>query len=313
MSLDQLRVPLKDKFRVNIDFFVHFVNLMLNDVTFVLDEAFTSFNKISTLQRELKSSGNSMEQNTKTEKEEELEAAEGKAKSYMQLVTESLLTLKMFTEALPDSFTMPEIVQRLADMLDYNLDSLVGPKRSQLAVERKDEYGFRPKELLSDLVDVYLHLRRKRNFIRAIARDGRSYKPQNFDETERLLWSRGAKASVDLQKWKTLGQLVKKAKEEDEAEEEDLGEPPDEFTDPLMATLMVEPVTLPVSRTVIDLSTIRQHLLSDPHDPFNRAPLRIEEVLPNEELKERIESWKRERKAAKRAVVDANAMDTSEG
>ena len=47
-----------------------------------------------------------------------------------------------------------------------------------------------------------------------------------------------------------------------------------------MFTLMEDPVILPVSRTSIDRSTIRSHLLSDPNDPFNRAPLKIEDVIP---------------------------------
>jgi ubiquitin conjugation factor E4 B len=49
-----------------------------------------------------------------------------------------------------------------------------------------------------------------------------------------------------------------------------------------MATLMREPVTLPSSRTVVDMSTIKSHLLSDPTDPFNRVPLKIEDVVPSE-------------------------------
>lgn len=52
--------------------------------------------------------------------------------------------------------------------------------------------------------------------------------------------------------------------------------------DPLMATLMTEPVILPSSKAVIDLSTIKSHLLSDATDPFNRVPLKIEDVLPGE-------------------------------
>ena len=45
---------------------------------------------------------------------------------------------------------------------------------------------------------------------------------------------------------------------------------------------MRDPVTLPKSRTVIDRSTIKSHLLSDSKDPFNRAPLTIEDVIPSE-------------------------------
>ena len=47
-----------------------------------------------------------------------------------------------------------------------------------------------------------------------------------------------------------------------------------------MYTLMEDPVVLPTSKTSIDRSTIRSHLLSDPTDPFNRSPLKIEDVIP---------------------------------
>jgi hypothetical protein len=54
----------------------------------------------------------------------------------------------------------------------------------------------------------------------------------------------------------------------------------DAVTDPLMATLMEDPVILPTSRTRIDRQTIKAHLLSDATDPFNRSPLKIEDVVP---------------------------------
>lgn len=52
------------------------------------------------------------------------------------------------------------------------------------------------------------------------------------------------------------------------------------LSDPLMFTLMRDPVTLP-SGAVVDLSTIKSHLLSDSSDPFTRKPLRLEEVVPS--------------------------------
>lgn len=52
--------------------------------------------------------------------------------------------------------------------------------------------------------------------------------------------------------------------------------------DPLVYTLMTDPVILPTSKTTMDRSTIRSHLLSDPNDPFNRSPLKIEDVIPGE-------------------------------
>jgi len=56
----------------------------------------------------------------------------------------------------------------------------------------------------------------------------------------------------------------------------DIEDAPEEFLDPVMATLMEEPVLLETSGTIVDLLTIKMHLKNDPTDPFNRKPLTIE-------------------------------------
>ena len=78
-----------------------------------------------------------------------------------------------------------------------------------------------------------------------------------------------------------------------------------------MATLMNDPVILPSSKNVIDRSTIQSHLLSDSHDPFNRVPLKIEDVVSDTELLEKINAFKAEKKAKR--VEQTNVMDTSPG
>ena len=45
--------------------------------------------------------------------------------------------------------------------------------------------------------------------------------------------------------------------------------------DPILDHIMLDPVTLPSSKIVIDRGTIMRHLLSDPHDPFNRCALSL--------------------------------------
>ena len=288
---------------------------MLNDVTFVLDESFTAFKQIHDLAKELHGPPESLDANDRQEKEEALSAAQSKAKGYMQLTNETVAMLKLFTEALEDSFTMPEIVQRLADMLDYNLDALVGPKSSNLKVENGEEYGWRPKQMLAEIVDVYLNLKDKTAFHRAVARDGRSYKPSNFTKAMTIMQRYALKSPEQLQEWEKLGNLIQAAKEADEQEEQDYGDIPDELCDPLMATLMEDPVILPRSRVTLDRSTIRSHLLSDPNDPFNRTPLKIEDVIPDVEMKARIDAFKAEKRGKRNveasAAVEGEPMDTS--
>ncbi|KAF7197645.1 Ubiquitin conjugation factor E4 [Pseudocercospora fuligena] len=309
------RENLAKEAKVNTDFFVQFVNMMVNDVTFVLDEALSSFVKINHLQKEVNDTAlmQGLNEEQRKEKLELLEDTKGKAKSYMQLTNETMEALILFTETLADAFTMKEIVTRLADMLDYNLDSMVGPKSTELKVDNKEEYKFRPAQLLADILTVFQHLSHKETFVQAIARDGRSYKPANFTEAARIMRKTAMKSPDELRVWEELGKKVAEAKALEEQEEADLGEIPDEFMDPLVFDIMSDPVILPSSKNVIDRSTIRSHLLSDPTDPFNRVPLKIEEVIPDTELKAKIEAFKAEKKAERAAARAADAMDTTEG
>ncbi|KAF2759628.1 hypothetical protein EJ05DRAFT_304460 [Pseudovirgaria hyperparasitica] len=309
---------LRTEAKVNHDFFVRFVNLLLNDVTFVLDESFTSFTQIHDLSEELRAKNSPLDEAARQEKEEALATAKGRAKSYMSLTNETVSMLKLFTEVLAESFTTPEIVQRLADMLDYNLDALTGPKSSNLRVENPQEYGWDAKTMLDEIVSVYMNLMDQPRFHTAVARDGRSYKPENFAKATTIMQRLALKSPEQIALWEALIATIRTAKELDDVAEEDFGDAPDDFLDPLLATLMEEPVLLPTSKQVVDMSTIRSQLLSDPTDPFNRAPLRIEDVVPDAALKARIEAWKAEKRQKRLDPVQGggggttdDAMDTS--
>lgn len=43
-------------------------------------------------------------------------------------------------------------------MLNFNLQQLCGRKCKDLKVRNPDKYGWEPRRLLSQLVDIYLHL-----------------------------------------------------------------------------------------------------------------------------------------------------------
>lgn len=56
---------------------------------------------------------------------------------------------------------------------------------------------------------------------------------------------------------------------------------------------MDDPVRLPSSNNVLDRNTIEKHLLSDPTDPFNRTKLTKEMLIPCDDLREKIEDYKK--------------------
>lgn len=88
-----------------------------------------------------------------------------------------------------------------------------------------------------------------------------------------------------------VAHVERQQKENDEA----LANPPDEFLDPILSILMRDPVMLPSSKVVVDRSTISRHLLSEQFDPFCRMPLTMDQVIPNVELKSKIDAWIKER------------------
>ncbi|OAX32548.1 U-box-domain-containing protein [Rhizopogon vinicolor AM-OR11-026] len=209
---------------------------------------------------------------------------------------------------------MPEIVEKLAAMLDYNLDALVGPKCGELKVQDPEKYKFSPRQLLSDILQVYINLSDQEEFVRAVANDGRSYRKEVFIRAMETARRVPLKTEAEIEVLWLFVEKVEEMKLTIEAEE-DLGEIPDEFLDPLMFTIMRDPVTLPSSRVIIDRSTIKSHLLSDTKDPFNRAPLAIEDVIPHAELKAQIDAFIIERRnknpVLNRPDEEAVKMDVS--
>ncbi|KAH8883682.1 hypothetical protein GQ53DRAFT_428166 [Thozetella sp. PMI_491] len=303
-SNDIYKQQLTQQSKTNRAFFVRFVNLLMNDATYVLDEALSKFPKIQALQESLNDPSLPPQERQKIE--EELRTNEDQATSYMQLANETVSMMKLFTSALSESFTMPEIVQRLAGMLDYNLEVLTVKSRN-LKVDKPEKYHFNPRTLLPEIVEIYLNLGGSTAFVEAVAADGRSYKPETFAATTRILRGKFLKGHEEIAAWEALCHKISIAKEILDRAEQDFGDVPPEFEDPIMGDLMKDPVVLPSSH-IVDRSTIVQHLLSDQKDPFTRQPMTIDDVIPAIELLEKIEAWKTERLAKAKNQV-ASAMD----
>lgn len=289
--------------------FVIFVNRLLNDVTFLLDDALEKLVELHGKQVEMESAlyANKTAQE-KGEFEGHLRSLEGQIKNMLEFGNEFLERLIDFTGQegrTKDAFMQSEIVGRLTSMLDFNLDLLVGSKCQELKVKDPKKVGFQPRELLKKILKVYLNLGKREEFVKAIAADGRSYRKETFEKAIRIsskFMLYGGPELDDITQMVTKVEIVRL---EEAEEEEDLGDIPDEYLDPLMATLMTDPVQLPSSKAILDMSTIKSHLLSDASDPFNRVPLKIQDVIPVPDLKAAIRAFRLEKKQARK---DANAM-----
>ncbi|KAJ3033823.1 hypothetical protein HDV00_005788 [Rhizophlyctis rosea] len=281
----------------NRDFFVQFVNMLMHDTTYLLGEALSKLKEIQTIQNELETPAAETQeaQRQRQEREGTLAQMERQAQSCMYLGNETVHMFQYMTanKEIVEPFLAPEIVSLLAAMLDYNLAALVGPKCTELKVKNPEKYRFDPKKLLNELMEIFAHLGDRTEFISAVAKDGRSYSKDHFNRAAGILMKNRLKSQSELDPIFDFVARVEEAIRSEAAEEEELGEVPDEFLDPLMATLMEDPVILPTSGQTVDRSTIKTYLLSGAQDPFNRQPLSIDMVIPNEELKGQIDEWRR--------------------
>ncbi|KAH6929903.1 hypothetical protein HPB50_006624 [Hyalomma asiaticum] len=212
--------------------------------------------------------------------------------------TETIRTLARLTAEVSSIFCHPTMVDRIATMLNYFLLHLVGPQKKNLKVKDFSEYEFKPQELVQNICKIYTNLgsadsETAQAFCIAVSRDGRSYSPDLFPQAQKVLMKiRQGALSVAVGE---LAEKIKKAASQQKQEDEATGDAPDEFLDPIMSTIMTDPVVLPSSGITIDRSTIARHLLSDQTDPFNRSPLTMEMVKPNEDLKKKILEWRAKR------------------
>lgn len=202
----------------------------MNDATYLLDEALSKLTEIKTLQAEManRAAWDAQEQTERTEREQHLRQTEGQVTSYITLGKSTLELLKLFTAETKGPWMFPEIVERLAAMLDFNLALMTGPRSAELNVEGKDKFRFDPKKLLSDILDVFLNLSGESDFVRAVAVDDRSYSLSLFQRAAGIAKKRSLKTDDEIEKLRIFVVQVEETKATMEVEDE-LGDVPDEF------------------------------------------------------------------------------------
>ncbi|RXN07574.1 ubiquitin conjugation factor E4 A-like protein [Labeo rohita] len=179
-----------------------------------------------------------------------------------------------------------ESIKRLADYASENLEAMNPPLFLRFLNLLMNDAIFLLDEAIQYLSKIkILQLERDRGEWDSLAPDARREKEsslQMFGQLGRF---------HNIMSNETIGTLAFLTSDRHQQEEETYSDAPDEFLDPIMSTLMLDPVLLPSSNVTVDRSTIARHLLSDQTDPFNRSPLTMDQIRPNEELRQQIMKW----------------------
>ena len=290
--------------------FLRFINLLMNDAIFLLDEALNYMNQLREAERRRKSEEWSrMSPEQKAQAERSYQHLGRLARFHNVLSMSTIGTIAWLTDEIKTIFCHATLVDRIANMLNYFLEHLVGPKQGKFKVTEND-YDFRPKEVLAKICQIYINLGdgetnpKYNEFCSAVSSDGRSYSENLLPQAAATLYKTGQSSlGSEFEKLSIQVSEIARKNRIDEIPSEDI---PDTFLDPIMSTLMQDPVLLPSSKIIVDRSTIARHLLSDQTDPFNRSPLSMEDVIPEVDLKNQIDTFLKDRRQANRELKKLN-------
>ena len=280
--------------------FLTMINLLLNDLIYMLDETLSKIREIKKYEDLIESPEfATMNMIQKTEATQKFEENKRMVKSVILFVNEYYALIVTISAVSQDAFMKNEVRDKFIGNLNYSIQELNGPKAREINIKNKKELGFDPKLIMQYIIQVYLNFENNQEFIKGVVHDERSFSMEIFERTKNILISKELMTDEEIKRFELMinkidKELLERQKEEDFIKE--IGDIPDEFLDPLMNEVMTDPVLLPTSGTIIDRVTISKHLLSDQTDPFNRKKLTKDMLIPQPELKEKIEKFFNEKR-----------------
>jgi len=165
-------------------------------------------------------------------------------------------------------------------------------ERQALKAENFEQYDFKPKQLLMNIVKLFLNFCEKDDFIEAVASDEGFFSPGAYRDTIDLLEKkRNIGVTLDeLERFKKSFYRILPKYDETQLTEAKLGDIPEKYQDDLMGSLMRDPVQLP-DGSRMDRPYVIQMLMNKKENPFTRQPMTENDVKPLPELKQEIEHW----------------------
>uniref|UniRef100_A0A1I7V3R5 RING-type E3 ubiquitin transferase n=1 Tax=Caenorhabditis tropicalis TaxID=1561998 RepID=A0A1I7V3R5_9PELO len=265
--------------------FVRFANMVINDATWSMDEIVSTLKIINRIEKKMEHE-EAWDQSTRNQQMERLEESKGGVGLWLDMANTDLKLILSIANSSSEPFQTPALGQRLAVFLNHNLAQLLS---DNVKVNAPNDFEWHPREFLNRVASIYLGINTP-IFFKYIAYDERTYNPTFFQNVIEQMKKRQIVSKDQLKKFEELAEEVKKEYTAKAELEEEYGDVPEEFKDPIMDGIMLDPVRLP-SGHVMDRAVIERHLLSTPNNPFNRAPLELKELVPDEELKSKIDEW----------------------
>lgn len=174
----------------NVDppIFLRFVNLLINDAIFLLDESLSNLQQIRTLQQ-AQDAGEwtALGQQERQQNVANMQHLGTMARFDNILGRDTIRILRMLTSRIGGIFCHASMRERMAAMLNYFLLHLVGPNKGNFKVKDRKEFEFDPAHTVREICQIYINLEASDEFALAVSQDGRSYSGQLFVFAEQVL------------------------------------------------------------------------------------------------------------------------------
>jgi ubiquitin conjugation factor E4 B len=247
--------------------FVRFANGLLNETNTLVA---TTLDKLADIRRTQLLMQNHAEWSQLPEDErarikERLTTDENDCKATAGLCLETLNMLNYLTSdaVIRTPFLFDEILPRFTSTLLNVLQRIVGTKSLEIKVENIESYNFQPKTMLVEVVQAMVHFHDCSSFWKSVAEDSFYNEGAPIRKAIATIAKLSLVTPEVVENMKSLYEHVQKTRATLVDIESLVEDAPFEFLDPLLDTLMRDPVRLPTSGQVVDRSTISQHLLNN--------------------------------------------------
>lgn len=266
-------------------------NMILNDISEIFNLQIQDLDEIQYFEENIRDkTWNSLSRAEKREMERILAAVSSSFRRSNLLGNSLMDFLCLLTkdDVLNHSFLRPEVVDQLAAVLNYVTHRVIQIQNNEREITDPWKVEWNTARMLTKNLQIYVNFRGNKLFAKAVGLDRRSYNKDLFPNAIEIISRTGHLSDEHTRALMEIAEMAETSLKEETSTTIELGEIPEDYLDPVMGTLMNDPVRLPTSGKVMDRSVIQKILLTDERDPFNRMHLLVEMLTADVDLKKRI-------------------------
>ena len=156
-TLPHYRSALNDQSRHNLSFFLRFIHRLLDDSNYLMDEVMGKVGEASDLEAQINDQARwrGMTRQQQQEVTERLSEVLNSAHAYSRFAGEVIHLLHSLSEVNIEPFVRPEVIDRMAVMLNYFLAKLVGKSAVSISSKAEGKLFVHPNVLLKQVFVFY--------------------------------------------------------------------------------------------------------------------------------------------------------------